>query len=107
MVYSLHKTLKVLLLASWIMMPATIMAQDTQHTQIEQEINAPTITASGTNLRIKNAEGLVLEVFSLTGEKVYTLRIESTSKSIDLSHLQRGYYIVKVGKHTTRKIYLH
>lgn len=106
MVKSLHNTLKVLLLMVCLSMPIALMAQDIQQSQVEMEQNQISITVSGSNLRIKNADGLVVEVFSLTGEKVYTSRIEGASKTIDLGQLQRGYYIVKIGKFT-RKIYLH
>ncbi len=105
MAKSLHNTLKVLLLMVSMSMPIVMMAQDVQQSQIEMEQNQISISVSGSNLRIKNADGLVVEVFSLTGEKVYTSRIEGTSKSVDLGQLQRGYYIVKIGKFT-RKIYL-
>ena len=87
-------------------MPVSLMAQDVQQSQVEMEQNQISISLTGSSLRVKNAEGLVLEVFNLTGEKIYSQRIEGQSKSFELGQLQRGYYIVKVGKFT-RKIYLH
>lgn len=105
MVKTLRQTLKVLLMMVCLSMPATMMAQDMQQTPIEMEQNQIAIAVSGSNLRVKNAEGQVIEIFNLTGEKVYTQRIEGQSKSFDLGNLQRGYYIVKIGKFT-RKIYL-
>ena len=106
MVKSILQTLKVLLITVGLFMPVALMAQDVQQSQIEMEQSQIAITVSGSTLRVKNAEGLVLEIFSLTGEKVYTQRIEGQSKSFDLANLQRGYYIIKIGKFT-RKIYLH
>lgn len=106
MVKSIHQTLKFLLIAMGLFMPVTIMAQDVQQSPVEMEQSQIAITVSGSNLRVKNAEGLVLEIFSLTGEKVYTQRVEGQSKSFDLANLQRGYYIIKIGKFT-RKVYLH
>ncbi|MBR1668657.1 MAG: T9SS type A sorting domain-containing protein [Bacteroidaceae bacterium] len=106
MIKSLHNTVKVLLLMICLSMPVAMMAQDVQQSPVEMEQNPISISVSGSNLRVKNAEGLVVEVFSLTGEKVYTQRVEGVSKSFDLGQLQRGYYIVKIGKFT-RKIYLH
>jgi len=89
------------------MAPITINAQDIQHTPIESEAtNQVSVVATDFNLRVKNADGLVLEVFSLTGQKVYSQKIEGSSKSIDLSQLTRGYYIVRINKYT-RKVYLH
>lgn len=105
MVKSLRNTLKVLLIACSLSVPMKMSAQDVQNSQIELEQQQVTVVVSDANLRVKNAEGLAIEIFSLTGEKVFSQRIETSSKSIDLSHLQRGFYIVKVGKYT-RKIYL-
>lgn len=80
--------------------------EEMQDSQIEMEQNQVTISVSGSSIRVKNADGQTLEIYSLTGEKVYTQVIDSASKSFELSQLQRGYYIVKVGKFT-RKVYLH
>lgn len=104
MIKSLHNILKTFLIACSLFVSMAMSAQDVQHSQIEMEQQI-TVTVSDANLRVKNAEGLVIEIFSLTGEKVYSQRIESASKSIELSHLQRGFYIVKIGKYT-RKIYI-
>lgn len=106
MVISLHKTLKVLLVMACLASPAAMMAQDVQQSQVEMEQNQVTITIVGYTLRVKNAEGLTLEIYNLTGGKEYTQHIESASKAVNLSQLQPGYYIVKIGKFT-RKIYLH
>ena len=88
--------------------PVTMLAEteEIQNSQIEMEQNQINITVSGSTIRVKNAEGQVLEVYSITGEKVYTQNIESASKAFDLGQLQRGYYIIKIGKFT-RKVYLH
>lgn len=88
--------------------PATMMAEseDMQDSQIEMEQNQITIAVSGSSIRVKNADGQTLEVYSITGEKVYSQVIDSASKTFELSQLQRGYYIVKIGKFT-RKVYLH
>lgn len=106
MVNSLHNTLKVLLLMICLSVPAVMMAQDVQQSQVEMEQNQINITVNGSCIRVKNADGLVLEVFNLTGEKVFTQRIEGSSKAVELGQMPRGYYIVKIGKFT-RKIYLH
>ncbi|MBO7581840.1 MAG: T9SS type A sorting domain-containing protein [Bacteroidaceae bacterium] len=109
MVKSILKISKALLLMVCLSsVPATMMAEveEMQNNQIEMEQNAITIAVSGSTIRVKNAEGLTLEIYGITGEKVYTQNIDSSSKAFELSHLQRGYYIVKIGKFT-RKIYLH
>lgn len=105
MTKSLHTILKVLLFAIITYMPVVMHAEEFFRSQIETEQNQIHIAINESNLRVKNAEGMTIEIFSITGEKVYTQKIESQSKSIDMSSFQRGYYIVKVGKYT-RKIYL-
>lgn len=105
MVKTLLNTLKVLLIATCLTATASATAQEAQSSQIEAEQQQIAVTVSDATLRVKNAEGLAIEIFSLTGEKVYTQRIDSSSKAIELTHLQRGFYIVKIGKYT-RKIYL-
>ena len=72
---------------------------------IEQEVQPVTISVNGKTLTIKNAENTTLAVYSNTGEEVYTMRIDSPSKTIDLNNLKSGCYIIKVGK-TARKVYL-
>ena len=104
----LHISKVLLLMACLSSAPAMMMAEteEMQDSQIEMEQNQVTISVSGSSIRVKNADGQTLEIYSLTGEKVYTQVIDSASKSFELSQLQRGYYIVKVGKFT-RKVYLH
>lgn len=51
---------------------------------------------------VYGAEGMHLEVVSLTGLSVYKVRIESKSQSIQLK-IPKGCYIVKVGT-VVRKI---
>ena len=106
MVKSLHNALKVLLLMACMAAPATMIAQDVQQGQVEMEQNQIAISVNGFTIRVKNAEGFEVEVFSLTGEKVHTQHIDSPSKAVNLSQLQPGYYLVKIGKFT-RKVYLH
>lgn len=56
----------------------------------------------GNVLHIVGAQGLSLEIYDITGKRVYLSRIESNDKRITLN-LGKGCYIVKVGN-TTRKI---
>lgn len=53
-------------------------------------------------VRINGASGEVLEVFNLTGTKVFEMRIDGADKTIALK-LPKGCYILKV-KDTVRKI---
>lgn len=69
------------------------------------EVETQTITMSvkGSDVRIGNAAGLVLEVYNITGLKVGCYKIDSADKTISLSHLSKSCYILKVGQ-TVRKI---
>lgn len=53
-------------------------------------------------VRVYGAEGMTLEVVSLTGLSVYKIKIESKAQSIELK-IPKGCYIMKVGT-VVRKI---
>ncbi len=55
------------------------------------------ITVRGNQLRVQHAEGLNLMVYNITGIKVSTHRVESDDFTLTLN-VERGIYIVKVGK---------
>lgn len=105
MTKTLHILITLGLTISMIAAPSSLKAEDMQYQQIEQEQSLIKIIFNESTIRVKNAEGMTLELFSVTGEKVYEQKVDSQSKSFDISHLQKGYYIVKVGK-ITRKIYV-
>jgi len=109
-----HTTHNILtLIAASIMTFASVPAMASENYVMEEpsmEIaedlqNAVTIEAKGSTLNITNAEGLVLEVYNITGVKVYTTKIDSQSKKIELNQLTSGCYIVKIGK-VARKVYI-
>lgn len=77
------------------------MAQSEKN-EPEMEISATSIVVKGSTLYISNAGGSMLEIFSLTGNKVASLRIDSNEKTIDLS-LKKGCYILRIDK-VVRKI---
>lgn len=70
--------------------------------RIESEPIATSMTIRGSSIHIQHATGSVLEIFSLTGSKVATYKIDNDDKQIDLS-LRKGCYIIKLGQ-TVRKI---
>lgn len=83
--------------------PVSLMAQvQTEREEIDTELSAVNFSVNGSKVHITGAEGMVLEVYNLTGVKVSTIRIDSNDKSVTLT-LQRGCYILKVGK-LVRKI---
>lgn len=106
MTINVRNILKAVFLSALLVVSPTMSADDSQRIQSEViDYSQISISVSESNLRVKNADGCTIEIFSLTGEKVFTQRIEGQSKSIDLSQMQHRVYIVKIGKFT-RKIYL-
>jgi len=81
--------------------PVSLMAQ-TERDEVETEISAVSLSVNGSKVHVTGAEGETLEVYNLTGVKVATIRIDSNDKAFALN-LQRGCYILKVGK-VVRKI---
>ena len=70
----------------------------------QPEGNQPVITpVDGQNaVNVTGAQGQTLEVVSLTGRRVETIRIESVAQRVELN-LPKGCYILKIGK-TARKV---
>jgi hypothetical protein len=83
----------------------TIQAVPSESFGIEQndEKNEAQISVSKSTVHIINAEGQVMEVISLTGRHVMSVRIESPAQRIELTNIPKGCYIIKVGK-VVRKI---
>ena len=69
--------------------------------QVEE--SQPTIKDKN-SVTVQEAQGLVLEVVSLTGKAIASYKIETPSQHIELN-LPKGCYILKVGK-TVRKVTL-
>lgn len=67
-----------------------------------QASNDVTISVITNKLRIQNAMGETLEIYSVTGAKLATYKIDCADQYIDLN-LGKGCYIVKV-KNVARKI---
>lgn len=55
------------------------------------------ISISGNVLRVIGAAGQNVEIFNVTGVRVFSRRVDSNDQNFQLS-LGRGCYIVKVGK---------
>lgn len=60
------------------------------------------ITISQSTLHITGAAGMTLEVVSLTGRPVATIKIESPAQRVELN-IPKGCYILKIGK-VVRKV---
>lgn len=55
------------------------------------------ITVNQSTLCVTGANGMMLEVVSLTGRPVASIKIESPSQRVELN-LPKGCYILKIGK---------
>jgi len=87
------------------MHPMATKASQSEMFAIEQldEKSDIEISVSRQVVHVTNAEGMVMEVISLTGRHVMTVRIESPAQRIELTNIPKGCYIIKVGK-VVRKI---
>lgn len=66
---------------------------DVQEERVDNGIN---ITVTRSTVNVVGAEGLTLEVVSLTGRKVATIKIESPAQRVELN-IPKGCYILKIG----------
>ncbi len=94
-----------LLAACLFMLPMTTHAVSSESLEVEQieDKSDVQINVSKSTVHILNAEGQVMEVISLTGRHVMSVRIESPAQRIELTNIPKGCYIIKVGK-VVRKI---
>ena len=90
-----------------LMIPASMLrASEMADFAIEQTIEEDiTISINGQTVTINGAQGQTLEVISLTGRKLMTVRIDSPAQRIELN-VPKGCYILKIGKFV-RKVSLH
>lgn len=100
-------TSKLFLLVSFILAPLSVMATESEVETLETAQAASAfsevqLTTEGRVVHVKNAAGLKLEVFNVTGVLVSSVKIDSQEKSITLS-LDKGIYILRVGN-VTRKV---
>lgn len=95
------KTSLVLLTAILLSLAGVCRVQE-ETSSPEAELRAASIVVRGAVLSVRNGDGSVLEIFSLTGAKVTAIRIDGDEKTIDLT-LKKGCYILKLGK-IVRKI---
>ncbi len=83
--------------------PSSAMASEMGSGTIEQiderNIN---ITVNQSSVQVTGASGLTLEVVSLTGKRIMTVKIESPAQRVELN-VPKGCYILKVGK-VVRKV---
>lgn len=88
---------------SALSVPLGAVAMDSFHGSVAQVCQVSiNISVEGGTLHISGADGMVLEVVSLTGRKVATVKIESQSQRVELN-VPKGCYILKVGN-VVRKV---
>lgn len=61
------------------------------------------INVNQSTLTVTGASGMTLEVVSLTGRPVASIKIESPSQRVELNNIPKGCYILKIGK-VVRKV---
>jgi len=69
---------------------------------IAEQVDDITISVSGQTVFVNGAQGLTLEVVSLTGRRVVSYKIDSPAQRIELN-IPKGCYILKIGK-VVRKV---
>ena len=90
-----------LALMMFVMMPQNVFANDPS--EPEEGMKQPKVVlVKESTIKVVAAEGLEVRVYDVAGMVVATVRIDSVEKTVNLG-LQKGCYIVKVGK-TVRKI---
>ena len=83
--------------------PAFVYASEIPMPGIEQLADEEiSIVVNGQNVTITCGQGQTLEVVSLTGRRVMTVKIESQVQKIELN-IPKGFYILKIGK-VVRKV---
>lgn len=99
------RLLLLLLLATALTATASAANDEVRAQSIEQSVKEPTISVSNSTVRVYNAEGTQLEVYNIAGVRVSSIRIDSTSQTVNLDHLPKGCYILRLGQ-TARKVYI-
>ena len=99
------KRLLILSMAASMMLsvPVFVKAAEAEMLQTEQTLDDDiTISVNGQWVTVTGAQGLTLEVVSLTGRQIKTIKIETPAQRIELN-IPQGCYILKIGK-VVRKV---
>lgn len=102
----MRKSVLLLLFLAFLSIPVLSVPVEMELMEMEQIDSRVTITVEGNAIIVNGAEGQVLEVVSLTGRKVAEYQINSPAQRIELNNLNRGCYVIKVGK-VVRKVSIH
>ena len=100
----MKKTLLILLLTFTMLMGGSALVAAIPVAPGIEEVSDDdvNIAVSGQSVTVTGAQGQTLEVVSLTGRCVMTVKIDSPAQRIELN-IPKGCYILKVGK-VVRKV---
>lgn len=99
------KRLLVMTFVSVLMLttPAVTVASELEWNAQEQiDERSISIIVNQSTLHVSGASGLTLEVVSLTGKPVMSVKIDSPAQRVELN-VPKGCYILKIGK-VVRKV---
>ena len=96
--------LKIILCSTFLIVPVGGYANSVavESDGITKVVDTVQLSVKGRSVRVQHAQGATLEVYSVTGAKVKSVKIESADQVVSLK-LNKGCYIVKVGN-VARKI---
>lgn len=96
--------LKIILCSAALIVPVGSYANNgmVESEGISEVVETVKVTVKGRSVRVQNAQGSMLEVYSVTGAKLKSVCIETADQTVNLK-LSKGCYIVKVGN-VARKI---
>jgi hypothetical protein len=101
------KRLHVIIVVVGLMMgivPLSIHASEMDFIVMEQTESQISVSVNGQIVYVNGAQGEILEVVSLTGRQIMSVKIENSAQRVELN-VPKGCYILKVGK-VVRKIQL-
>ena len=81
-----------------------VMKMEMGVAELMEQDKGVSISIDNNVVRVSGATGMTLEVVSLTGRPVTTVKIDSPNQRVELN-LPKGCYILKVGK-VVRKVTL-
>lgn len=102
----MRRLLLLIALFATAMLTLSVQAANSNMVSVAREAGNEEIHISVAKnaVHVMGAQGKILEVISLIGRHVMTVRIDSPAQKIELN-LPKGCYIIKVGK-VTRKVIL-
>ena len=79
------------------------MDANMQQTAEKFDVHNIVVNVNQSTLTVTGANGMVLEVVSLTGRPVASIKIDSPAQRVELNNIPKGCYILKIGK-VVRKV---